>query len=135
MIINYLSTNLQSVLAVKRVLLEHRYSSSGILTSSNGWLWKDIGKLWAPSEVEVYGFNCWGTHGYSVGFDVQYPIFNNRASNRLCYTPDGSRTPYWLRTVSDLSSGDATYVGNTGICTNHSTAITSVQTALGFRII
>ena len=134
-IINYLPANLQSVLAAKRVLLEQRYSSSGILTSSNSWSWEDIGKLWAPSEVEVYGFNCWGTHGYSVGFDVQYPIFNNRASNRLCYTPDGSRTPYWLRTVSDPYSGFAAYVGSDGTCNSHSTVYATIRAALGFRII
>lgn len=134
-IINYLPANLQSVLAVKRVLLEQRYSSSGTLTSSNSWSWEDIGKLWAPSEVEVYGFNCWGTHGYSVGFDVQYPIFNNRASNRLCYTPDGSRTAYWLRTVSDPHSGSAAHVDYSGTCNTSSTSYANIRAALGFRII
>ncbi|MBQ8913912.1 MAG: hypothetical protein IJ054_07715, partial [Lachnospiraceae bacterium] len=56
-----LPTALKNVITNKRALLETRYSSSGALTSSTGWGWQDMGKLWVPTEYEVFGSVCWGT--------------------------------------------------------------------------
>lgn len=75
-----LPSTLQSAILAQRVLLEERYSSSGKLTEASGWSWADLGKIWSPSEMEVYGCPVWGSKGYSVGFDSQFPIFTDTAS-------------------------------------------------------
>lgn len=89
-----LPSELQAVMKTQRVLLEERYSSSGALTESNSWSWVDLGKVWSPSEMEVYGCPIWGTKGYSVGFDCQFPIFADTAA-RI----NGTRAGWWLRSV------------------------------------
>ena len=93
----------------QRVLLETRYSASGALTASNNWAWADLGPVWSPSEMEVYGCCVWGTPGYSAGFDCQFPIFA-QTKDRI----QGSRVSWWLRSVSGLSSSYVCNVGGNG---------------------
>ena len=109
-----LPTALQNVIMAQRVLLEERYSSSEKLTESSGWSWADLGKVWSPSEMEVYGCPVWGTKGYSVGFDSQFPIFSDTAS-RIA----GGRVGWWLRSVVGGSSSDACSVGSGGSANNN----------------
>ena len=112
-----LPATLQSAIMSQRVLLEERYASGGGLTESSGWSWADLGKIWSPSEMEVYGCPVWGSKGYSVGFDSQFPIFTDTASRIV-----GGRVAWWLRPVVGGSSsgaciaysyGDASYVALT----------------------
>ena len=93
----------------QRVLLEERYSSSGSLTASNSWSWADLGPIWSLSETEVYGTCVWGTPGYSVGFDCQFPIFR-QTRDRV----NGSRIHWWLRSVSGSSASYCCYVNSYG---------------------
>lgn len=104
-----LPSTLQSAILSQRVLLEERYSSSGNLTEASGWSWADLGKIWSPSEMEVYGCPVWGSKGYSVGFDSQFPIFTDTAS-RIA----GGRVTWWLRSVVGGSSSTACNVSSYG---------------------
>lgn len=105
-----LPEGLTKYLLTQRVLLEERYSASGALSDSNSWSWQDIGKVWSPSEMEVYGCPVWGTKGYSVGFDCQFDLFRDTA-HRL----NGTRCSWWLRSVVGGSSSNVCcvdYYGN-----------------------
>ncbi len=104
-----LPEGLTKYLLTQRVLLEERYSASGALSDSNSWSWQDIGKVWSPSEMEVYGCPVWGTKGYSVGFDCQFDLFRDTA-HRL----NGTRCLWWLRSVMGGSSSDVCYVRSYG---------------------
>lgn len=104
-----LPSTLQSAILAQRVLLEERYSSSGKLTEASGWSWADLGKIWSPSEMEVYGCPVWGSKGYSVGFDSQFPIFTDTASRIV-----GGRVHWWLRSVVGGSSSSACVVNSYG---------------------
>ena len=108
-----LPSTLQSAILAQRVLLEERYSSSGKLTEASGWSWADLGKIWSPSEMEVYGCPVWGSKGYSVGFDSQFPIFTDTASRIV-----GGRVIWWLRSVMGGSSSSACYVSSYGFASN-----------------
>lgn len=105
-----LPEGLTKYLLTQRVLLEERYSASGALSDSNSWSWQDVGKVWSPSEMEVYGCPVWGTKGYSVGFDCQFDLFRDTA-HRL----NGTRYVWWLRSVVGGSSSDVCYVNNTAL--------------------
>lgn len=104
-----LPTALQNAIMAQRVLLEERYSSSEKLTESSSFSWADLGKVWSPSEMEVYGCPVWGTKGYSVGFDSQFPIFSDTAS-RIA----GGRVIWWLRSVVGGSASGACSVSSSG---------------------
>lgn len=92
----YLPQALKNVIIEKRFMLAKRYSATGILSDDNSWGWTNIGKLWLPTEPEVYGMPVWGgKSGYSLGGSaVQYPIFMGNM-NRLKYR-SGSRYAWWL---------------------------------------
>ena len=110
---NYLPSNLRSQIISKDCLTEYRYSDSGILTDSNSWDWDTLGKLWLPTEMEVYGTCVWGTKGYSIGSCIQYPIFANR--NKIKHVGrTGSRCTWWLITPRSGSYSDICYVGGYG---------------------
>ena len=108
-----LPSALQSAIMTQRVLLEERYSSSGKLTEASSWSWVDLGKIWSPSEMEVYGCPVWGSKGYSVGFDSQFPIFTDTASRIADH-----RVGWWLRSVMGGSSSNACCVSGTGPATS-----------------
>ncbi|MCX4328444.1 MAG: DUF6273 domain-containing protein, partial [Lachnospiraceae bacterium] len=110
-----LPADVKNFIVTKRTLLEKRYSASGALTDSTGWGWADIGKLWLPSEYEVFGSVCWGTKGWSLGQAVQYPVFANSWKNRIKGAgPKGPRCYWWLLSLGGGSSSRACGVGYDG---------------------
>lgn len=114
---NLLPAALKNRIMVHRALLEERYSSSGTLTESGGWNWYDLGHIWSLSEMEVYGCQVWGTKGWSVGYDCQFPYFKNTKRRQ-----DGARVSWWLRSVRGGSSSDVCIVGSTGDAGHYSAA-------------
>ena len=110
-VIGLLPAALRNVLKQKRMLLDQRYSASGLLTNSTGWGWGDGGKLWLPNEIEVYGCgirsNLSQTSGYwfpEAGLSIQFPWFANNCDNRISYNSSGSRCPWWLSAPASNSS-------------------------------
>ena len=124
-----LPEGLTKYLLTQRVLLEERYSASGALSDSNSWSWQDIGKVWSPSEMEVYGCPVWGTKGYSVGFDCQFDLFRDTA-HRL----NGTRYAWWLRSVMGGSSSSVCCVSSYGDATYRSAANAWVRPRPGFLV-
>ncbi|MEG0991083.1 MAG: DUF6273 domain-containing protein [Gordonibacter sp.] len=99
-----LPQNVRDNIMVQNVLLEERYSASGALTASTNWSWVDLGQIWSPSEMEMYGSCVWGTPGWSVGFDCQFEIFR-QTKDRI----NGQRVGRWLRSVSGSSAAYVCY--------------------------
>ena len=122
-----LPEGLTKYLLTQRVLLEERYSASGAINDSNSWSWQDIGKVWSPSEMEVYGCPVWGTKGYSVGFDCQFDLFRDTA-HRL----NGTRCNWWLRSVASGSASGVCYVYGSGVADCDSAATVWVRPRPGF---
>jgi hypothetical protein len=124
-----LPESLTKYLLTQRVLLEERYSASGALNDSNSWSWQDIGKVFSLSEMEVYGCPVWGTKGYSVGFDCQWDLFRDTA-HRI----NGTRYPWWLRSVMGGSSSNVCYVYNGGDAAYTSATYVWVRPRPGFLV-
>lgn len=103
-----LPSALQSVLINHRSLCESRYSASGGLTASTGWTWKDLGKVFSLSEMEVYGCCVCGTMQWSQGMDSQLPLFRE-TKNRI-----KSRANWWLRVASGSSASGVCGVAGVG---------------------
>lgn len=118
-------TEWQNVMLSHNVLLEKRYSASGKLSASTGWGWADLGKIWSPSETEVYGQCVWGTPGYSVGFDCQFAFF--RATRNRIKTENGARAHWWLRSAYGASSTYACYVNSNGTASRDSTSDAAIR--------
>lgn len=125
---------LKAVIVTKRLLLPTRYSASGILSSTNGWKWENAGKLWIPSEVEVYGCGVWANSACDKGGFVQYPIFNCNMDRVKGLGDGGGRYSWWLMSAYAGSTSSFCYVSYSGIATNHYASGTWIGAPVCFRI-
>lgn len=133
-LVTSLPVGLQAVIVDKRMLLESRYASGSTLTDSTSWAWNDMGKLWVPSEYEVFGSIVWGTKGYSQNGGVQYPIFaNSWKSRQKGAGHNGARSAWWLASVYSGNSSACCSVG-TGGNPYDSNASNALRVPLCFRI-
>lgn len=89
-----------------------RYSPSTKLVNDSGAEWGTLGKVWVPSEMEVWGCVRRGSLDNSNTAicitDHQIPLFATHAIR--------NRVSYWLRTVLSSSTTYVCYVGNNGTC-------------------
>ena len=109
---NYLPTAWKNALKDIRVYQAIRYSAEGNLTNDNGGAWINLGKVWAPSEIEVWGSVRLGTPHNTPTLiactDKKLPIFENGR------TVIRSRIAWWGRVAACGSSTGACYVGSNG---------------------
>lgn len=131
----YLPAALQAKIIEKRAYLETRYTSGSTLTDSTGAAWNDIGKLWVPSEGEVYGTLHWGTKVYSSIQNAEYPIFAASWRNRIKGIGDGgTRCYWWLLSVRGGNSMSACRVGDSGFASDYSASDATIYAPVCFRI-
>lgn len=138
-VIATLPGDLKPCIIEKRALLESRYSAAGALESSTGWAWNNMGKLWLPTEVEVFGNTFWsdGDAGWTGGggCNLQYPIFYGGAKHIIKGAGNaGSRCGWWEAAAQRQSSTRVCSVTHAGIASN-TVAMDGVRSApLCFRI-
>ena len=131
----YLPAALQAQIIEKRLLIETRYTSGSTLTDSTSWEWNNVGKLWVPSEFEVYGAIIWGTKGYSQNGSVQYPVFAGNSEKRVKNQGDGgNRCAWWLLSVYGGTSAACCYVPSGGYASDASASGATVCAPVCFRI-
>lgn len=131
----FLPVALQAQIIEKRLHIETRYTSGSTLTDSTSWGWNDVGKLWVPSEFEVYGGIIWGTKGFSQNGSVQYPIFAGNSEKRVKNKGDGGyRCAWWLLSVAGGLSTSCCYVGSSGTADRAGASDTILCAPVCFRI-
>lgn len=105
-----LPQEVQNQIVEKKTIIERRYSADGALTASTTQSVQNIGKLWLPSEYEVFGSVVRGTPEWSQGSAVQYPLFANSSKNRAKMMVGSDKiVNWWLLTTH--------YGDTTSICT------------------
>ena len=103
-IYHYLPDWLKAAIIAKQFQLNKRYSTSGVLSDENGSGWANLGKLWLPTEVEVYGCPVWGSKGGNgLGGSIQYPYFVGNM--RRLKKRNGIRYYWWLLSPYTNTSG------------------------------
>lgn len=133
-VLYYLPDMVKNQIVPKRILLPGRYIAGSVLTSDNSWAWQSTGKLWIPSEVEVYGAPCWGNSGFGMGGFVQYPLFacNMNRVKRRCRLND--RCAWWLLSAYAGNSANFAIVTGYGDVNRFSATNTGVAAPVCFRI-
>ena len=104
-IYHLLPSELKAVIVEKMAKAPQRYNSSYTATGNSGWTWCSLGKLWLPSEVEVFGCTTLGDPvQYEQGCFVQYPIFAHHVRKRV-KTVDVNHNayPWWTITAANNS--------------------------------
>ena len=140
-IISLLPSELQAVLKQKRNILDERYSASGLITGGTGWNWADMGKLWLPNEIEVYGCgirsNVCQTQGFwfpEAGLSIQFPWFANNCENRIKRNSSNGRCNWWLSSVASHNSTYVCIVGISGHAINNAATHATIYAPLCFCI-
>ena len=119
-----LPADLKVCIIPKVALLERRYSEAGALEASTGWDWNNMGKLWLPTEVEVFGNTFWsdGDAGWTGGggCNLQYPIFYGGAKHIIKGAGNGgSRCLWWEASAQRQSSTNLCITNNNGNANNN----------------
>ncbi|MBO6305472.1 MAG: hypothetical protein J6M62_10415 [Selenomonadaceae bacterium] len=136
-----LPSALRNVITNKRQLLDNRYSGSSLINGSTGWGWADMGNLWLPNEIEVYGTQIRSNLCQTVGYwnpeaqcSAQYPVFKHSVYTRIKYTSNGGRASWWLSSADGNGTTDACFVHGNGRAGGNGTTTTGVFVPLCFRI-
>lgn len=113
-----------------RTLLTNSVDKTKWCSTSN--MWVDT-YLNLPSEFQVTGNSAWGTSGFEIGCDKgQLPLFFLNPSATMLLESDGTRKPWWTRTIAytskSFSGGGApeinfVYLNSYGQITTSSTGI------------
>lgn len=131
----YLPAALKAQIIEKRAYIETRYTSGSTLTDSTGAVFNDIGKLWVPSEGEVYGTEHWGTKGYSSIQNAEYPIFAASWRNRIKGEGDGGPVcSWWLLSVAGGISALVCSVSYLGLADSLNASHAPIYAPVCFRI-
>lgn len=132
---------LRNQIIEKRDLIDSRYSASAYLTYSTGWSWQNVGKLWAPKELEVYGAQVRSNLGYAQGYwnpenglSAAYPLFANQARNRVLRNSSGARCHWWLSSPAAHNSTTVCNVNAYGDATTGAAPNSAICAPLCFRI-
>ena len=125
---------LKAVIVTKRALIPKRYSTSGVLSNNNDWGWQDMGKLWIPSEVEVYGCGVWANNALDKGGFVQYPIFNCNMRRVKGLGDGGGRHGWWLISAAAGNTSLFCDVASNGLANHAIASYTWVGLPVCFRI-
>lgn len=139
-----LPSTLRARIIQKRQLLDTRYSSSALIDYSTGWGWYDMGCLWLPNEIEVYGTQIrsnvtqqdgWWNPEANIG--QTYPLWSVCQKARVKWLATGtssSRTTWWLCSAADNSAVAACLVNSYGDASSSTTTETGCRVPLCFRI-
>lgn len=134
-----LPADLKSCIIEKLALLESRYSDTGVISSSISWAWNNMGKLWLPTEVEVFGNTFWsdGDVGWTGGggCNLQYPIFQGGAKHIIKGAGNGGgRCDWWEASAKRQSSTNVCVVSHTGAAGYPVATDPSIYAPLCFRV-
>lgn len=134
-----LPENLKTRIIEKVACLEYRYSPTETLNNDNGYFWESMGKLWLPSEVEIFGTSFFSDYKSGRigggGCNLQYPIFKGGAKH-LIKGPGTTtgRCAWWTINPRFDSYTNIVAVNYDGNADNIIATNTSIGIPLCFRI-
>ena len=131
-----LPADLKPHIITKRTLVEERYSAGGAVASNTSWSWQNIGKLWLPNEIEVFGCNIWSEQGWGSGQSIQYPIFKLGGYKHIMKGngKGGTRCNWWEASAHRANATYFCVVSLNGNADRDVASYASVCAPLCFRI-
>lgn len=112
-----------------RLYQQIRYATSGSLTADNGGEWNNLGEIWVPDEIEVWGAVRLGSpqNGATLIANTsrQLPIFENGRTVIRCY--NGNRGGWWERAASAGGAALACYVASDGVAGGYNASGAAVR--------
>jgi len=129
-IVSLLPADVAAVIISKRGLTETKTAAD-----TTGWAWNDMGKLWLPTEQEVWGHVTWAEHKYGGGLSVHYPIFQHGLRHIIKGAGHGGgRCNWWCASSMAGSAANFCFVNYSGFPYNASATGAGVRVPLCFRV-
>ena len=132
----YLPENLKNAITPKEAVLSYRYSESGYLSDDSNFGTGYMGKLWLPTENEVFGIPVMGGKTQNTLKNaIQYPWFTS-VYNRAKYVGNsgGKTASWWLSTASTNSDKNKWCNVSWSGEPTHADATTAYSVPVCFRI-
>lgn len=105
-------------------------------TTATGWGWGDRGKLFLPTEREVWGQDVWSEHTRSSGAAVQWPVFAGSLKHIIKGLGNGgSRYYWWCQSSCAGSAADFAFVDGYGYPSSTGAAVTWISAPLCFLFV
>jgi hypothetical protein len=138
-IFNTLPITLQNVIVQKRQYVPRRYTANTLLHEDNGGDWNNVGYLWLPTEIEVYGCRHWSgvsspNQGWSSSGSQQYPIFANNMKRIKHAGIGGARTNWFTSVPRGGNSASFVSVSTFGDASSNNASNIAIRIPLCFRI-
>ena len=84
------------------------------------WGWKQRGRLFLPSEREVFGADTWSEHSWGGGVALQWPIFAGSLRHIVKGLGNGgSRDHWWTESSRAGSTSNICNVHTSGYANNY----------------
>lgn len=120
-----------------RFILETKRTDA---TTATGWGWGDRGKLFLPTEREVWGQDVWSEHTRSSGAAVQWPVFAGSLKHIIKglgkgLGTGGSRYYWWCQSSCAGSAADFAFVDGYGYPSSTGAAATWISAPLCFLFV
>ena len=116
-----------------RFLLESKATGA---TAAVSWGWGDRGKLFLPTEREVWGQDIWSEHTWGGGAAVQWPVFAGSLKHIIKGLGNGgSRYTWWCQSSYAGSAAHFALVSNYGIPYGTGAATTWLSAPLCFLFV
>ena len=102
--------------------------------NATGWAWYDRGRLFLPSEREVWGADVWSEHSWGGGGTaLQWPIFAGSRRHIIKGLGNGgSRYTWWVESTHSASTAYVCIVSTTGHATRTVASDTWIAAPLCF---
>lgn len=104
-------------------------------TAATSWSWLDRGRLFLPTEREVWGQGVWSEMIYGAGLALQWPLFAGSLRHVVKGLGNGgSRKSWWLSSSCAGTASNACLVNGTGYA-DHYGASNALGLALCFLLV
>ena len=104
--------------------------------NATGWGWGNRGKLFLPTECEVWGKDVWSEHCWGGGAAVQWPMFIGSLKHIVKGLGNGgSRSNWWCQSSLAGSADSLTLVDGAGLPGGNSAANAWVSAPLCFLFV
>ena len=129
-IVKLLPADVAAVTIIKRGLTETKTGAE-----ASGYAWNDMGKLWLPTEREVWGNSVWSEVKRGSGLNIQYPIFRDGIRHIIKGVGhQGSRCNWWCASSAAGSTTNFCYVADYGNSDNVAATGAFLRVPLCFRV-
>lgn len=116
-----------------RFLLETKAKDAA---NATGWGWGDRGKLFLPTEREVWGQDVWSEHSWGGGAAVQWPMFIGSLKHIIKGLGNGgSRYTWWCQSSRAGSAANFTGVYSNGFPGDNAATATWLSAPLCFLFV